>query len=50
MEFSEFSEFGVWGFGLRVRAFEYRIPGFESKATTSTMLNPYYESFMVHGV
>ena len=25
MEFSEFSEFGVWGFGLRVWGFDYRM-------------------------
>ena len=50
MECSEFSEFGVWGFGHRVECFEYRIPVLESKTNDSIMLKLYYESFIVRGV
>ena len=50
MECSEFSEFGVWGFGHRVECFEYRIPVLESKTNNSIMIKLYYESFIVRGV
>ena len=50
MECSEFSEFGVWGFGHRVECFDYRIPVLESKTNNSIMIKLYYESFIVRGV
>ena len=47
MEFSEFSEFGVWGFGLRVEGFEYRIQGLGTKTNSSKTLKLYYGKFGV---
>ena len=42
MELSEFSEFGIWGFGLRLEGFDYRIQALESKANKSKIFKLYY--------